>query len=65
MKNNNEKKITGTDFGILLLILGMIASIILIVFRFINHESKTIGVVLLCACSACLSAIVANKKRDK
>lgn len=66
MKNNNEKKkITGTDLGIIFSIIGIIASIILIVLNFINAENKTVGIVLLCACSASLSANVTNKKNNK
>lgn len=64
-KNNNEKKITGTDLGIMFSIIGIVASIILIVLSFINDESKTIGIILLCACSASLSANVTNKKIGK
>lgn len=66
MKEQNKgKKITGTDLGIIFSIIGIIASIILVVLNFINDESKTIGIILLCACSASLSANVNNKKNDK
>lgn len=64
-ENNKEKKITGTDLGIIFSIIGMIASIILIILNFVNDESKTIGIVLLCSCSANLCANARNKKNDK
>lgn len=64
-EQNKSKKITGTDLGIIFSIIGIIASIILVVLNFINDESKTIGIILLCACSASLSANVNNKKNDK
>ena len=64
-EKNKEKKITGTDLGIIFSIIGMIASIILIVLNLVNDESKTIGIVLLCTCSANLCTNVSNKKNDK
>lgn len=64
MKEKN-KKITATDIGIIFSIIGIIASIILIVLNFIDNESKAIGISLFCACTASLAANVNNKKRNK
>lgn len=60
----NKKKITGTDMGIVFSIIGMIASIIVIIMNFIDGESKTVGIVLFCACLATLSANVGIKKEQ-
>lgn len=64
-EKNKGKKITSTDIGIIFSIMGIIASIILIVLSFIDNESKTIGITLLCACTAGLAANVSNKKKAK
>lgn len=45
--------------------IGIIASIILIVLNSVHNESKTIGIILLCTCSASLCANVSNKKNNK
>lgn len=64
-EKNSGRKITGTDLGIIFSVIGIIASIILIVINFINDESEIVGIILLCACSASLSANVNNKKNEK
>ncbi len=64
-EKNNQKKITITDLGIIFSIIGIIASIVLIILNFINSESTIFGIILLCACSSCLSANVTNKKNYK
>lgn len=61
----NKKKITSTDVGIIFSIIGIIASIIVIIMNFIDGENKTVGIALLCSCSATLSANVRNKKDCK
>ena len=60
-----EKKFVLSDLGIIFSILGIIASIIFIVLSFLNDGSKTIGILLLCACSILLTANVINKKNNK
>ena len=64
-EKNKRKKVTGNDIGIIFSIMGIVASIILIVLNFIDNESKTIGITLLCACIASLAANISNKKKDK
>ena len=64
-EKNNKKKIIGTDLGVIFSIIGIIASLILIIFNFINDESKTIAIVLLCGCSASLCVNARNKKNEK
>ena len=60
-----NKKISGNDAGIIMSIIGMIASIIVIVLNLIDHESITTGLVLLLACTTTLSTNVRNKKMNK
>ena len=64
-EKNNKKKITGNDLGIIFSIIGIVASLILMVLNLINDESKTIAIVLICGCSASLSVNVRNKKNEK
>ena len=47
-------KNTGTDIAVISSIIGMLASIIVIIINFIDGESKTIGIVLFCCCTATL-----------
>lgn len=60
----NKKKITVTDVGIICSILGIIASIIIVIMNFIDGESNTVGMVLFCACFTILLANVGNKKKS-
>ena len=63
MKNN--KKLNGTDIGIIFSIIGMIASIAVIILNFIDGESKAVGIALFCSCTATLLTNVRNKRNDK
>ena len=60
MKNNKTADIN--KVGIIVSIIGIIASIAVIIMNMIDGESKTIGIVLLCACTATLSANIVNRK---
>ena len=60
-----KKVITSENLGILFSVIGIIASIIVIILNFVNNENKTIGIVSLCTCSVSLSANVNNKKNKK
>ena len=60
-----KRKITGTDVGIAMSVVGLLASLIVIVFSFIDGTSKATGVALFCACSACLSMNARNKRNEK
>ncbi len=57
-----KKTITGTDVAIICFMIGVIASIILIVRNFIDRESMTVGIILLCVCAINLLVNVKNKK---
>lgn len=61
----NKKKLTGSDIGVLLSIIGIIASLMVIILNVINGESITVGIALLCSCSATLSTNVRNKRNEK
>ena len=62
----NEKETTDLNkMGIIFSIVGIIASILVIIINIIDGESKTLGIVLLCACSATLSANVVNRKNNR
>ncbi len=61
----NNKKTDLNKMGIVFSIAGIIASIFVIIMNIIDGESKTLGIVLLCACSATLSANVVNRKNNK
>lgn len=65
MERKNKKKINITDVGIVCSLIGIIASIILIIMNVIDKESITIGVVLLCSCSVNLIATINQKNRNK
>ena len=61
----DRKKLSGTDMGIVLSIIGIIASVAVIVMNFIDGESKAVGIALFCSCTATLSINVRNKRNDK
>lgn len=61
----DKKKITGIDIGVKCSIIGIIASIVLIVMNIIENESTTIGIVLLGACAANLAVNMKNKKDNQ
>lgn len=60
-----KKKITGSDVGIALSIVGIIASILVIIIDAINKESVGIGIGLLLFCILSLSTNVRNKRNEK
>lgn len=59
------KKINEYDVGIIFSIIGIIASLLVIIINVINHESITVGIGLICSCSATLATNVRNKKNNK
>ena len=58
------KEIDVTDLGIVFSVVGLLASVAVIVINFIEGESKAVGIALLCACAATLSTNVRNKKNQ-
>ena len=58
----NKKEITGIDVKIIFSIIGIIASIIVIIINFIDGESKAIGIALL---SSCFTALAVNVKSER
>lgn len=61
----NKKKITGTNVGIVFSIVGIIASILVVVINAIERESTGVGIGLLCFCFLTLLTNIKNKKDDK
>ena len=59
------KKITGPDVGIVLSIVGIIASILVIILNAIEKESIGVGIGLLLFCLLTLSTNFKNKKDNK
>ena len=59
-----QKKINGTDLGILFSIVGLLASVAVIVINLIDRENLAVGIALFCACAATLSTNVRNKKNQ-
>lgn len=59
------KKITGPDVGIILPIVGIIASILVVVIDILKKESVGVGVGLLLFCILALSTNVRNKRNEK
>jgi hypothetical protein len=59
------KKITGPDVGIILSIVGIIASVLVIVIDAIKKESVGVGIGLLFFCVLALSTNVRNKRNEK
>ena len=59
------KKLTASDVGIIVSIVGMIASILVIVIDAIKKESVAVGVGLLLFCSLSLWTNVKNKRNEK
>ena len=60
-----KKKITGSDVGIMFSIIGIIASIIVIIINAIKNESIGVGIGLLLFCILTLSTNARNKRWDK
>ncbi len=61
----NEKKNNVATIGIVASIIGLVISAFLVILSFINGASKTLGIILFCACSATLCANIANKRKNK
>ena len=61
MKN---KKINGYDVGIVFSIVGIVASIIVIIIDIIKKESIGVGIGLVIFCFLSLFTNIKNKKRD-
>jgi hypothetical protein len=61
MKN---KKINGCDVGIVFSIVGIVASIIVIIIDIIKKESVGVGIGLVIFCFLSLFTNIKNKKRD-
>ena len=59
------KKITGPDVGIILSIVGIIASILVIVIDIVKKESVGVGIGLLLFGILTLSTNVRNKRNEK
>ena len=61
----NSKKITGPDVGIICSIVGIIASILVIIINALKKESAGVGIGLLVFCFLTLSTNIKNKKDNK
>ena len=59
------KKVTGPNVGIVLSIVGIIASILVIVINAMKKESVGVGIGLLLFCILTLSTNVRNKRNEK
>jgi len=62
MKN---KKITGFDVGIIFSIIGIIASVLVIVINVLKNESVGVGIGLLLFCILTLSTNIRNKRNER
>ena len=60
-----KKKITATDMAKVFLIIGIVASILIVIMNFINDESKLVGIILLCTCSVILLTCIKSKEDKK
>lgn len=60
-----KKKITGSDIGIIFSIVGIVASILVIIISALRNESTGVGVGLLLFCILSLSTNVRNKRNEK
>ena len=61
----NKKKITESNVGIIFSIVGIIASILVIIINAIKRESIGVGIGLLIFCFLTLSTNIKNKKDNK
>jgi len=59
------KKVTGADVGIIFSLIGIIASILVIVINVFKHESVGVGIGLLLFCILSLITNTKNKIREK
>ena len=62
MKHN--KKITGPDVGIIFSVVGIIASILVIIINIVKKESVGVGIGLLLFCLLSLYTNFKNKKEN-
>jgi hypothetical protein len=60
-----KKKITGSDVGIIFSIVGIIASILVIIINASKNDSVGVGIGLLLFCILTLSTNVRNKRNEK
>ena len=61
----DKKKITDSGIGIIFSIVGIIASILVIIINALNNESVGVGIGLLLFCILALSTNVRNKRNEK
>lgn len=60
-----KKKITGSDVGIIFSVVGIIASILVIIINALKNEDIGVGIGLLLFCILTLSTNVRNKRNEK
>ena len=60
-----KKKITGSDIGIIFSIVGIVASILVVVIDTLKNKSIGVGIGLLLFCILTLSTNVRNKRNEK
>lgn len=59
------KKMNEYDVGIIASIIGIIASIAIIILKLISKDNITVGIVLLIACALALIVNIKQKKNKK
>ena len=62
MKN---KQINGYDVGIIFSIIGIVASVLLIILKVLDNESFGVGLGLLLFCTLSLITNVRGKRKDR
>ena len=60
-----KKKTTSSDIGIIFSVIGIIASILVIIINALNKESIGVGIGLLLFCILTLSTNARNKRNEK
>ena len=60
-----KKKLTGSDVGVIFSVIGIIASIFVIIINALKNESIGVGIGLLLFCILTLSTNVRNKRNEK
>ena len=61
----NKKKITGYEVGIVFSIIGIVASVMVIIINLVKGESAAVGIGLLCFCFLNLLINVRDKRNSK
>lgn len=61
----NKKEINSFDVKIIFSVIGMIASLLVIIVNLMKKESGAVGIGLLCSCSASLATNIKHKKDNK